>query len=96
MNTIKTMPFFREHGAFNGWACPIDEEGGAYPFVIDTPNMAMYKNIIMPQIVNFQITAFAHKVEAYADDQEFSSAQNNLLRNNGICLKNVVHYDLTV
>lgn len=63
-------------GAFSGWVSPDnDAKGGIYPFVIDTPNMAMYDNIKVPQILEFQITAFAHEIKAYANDEEFNASQ---------------------
>jgi hypothetical protein len=68
-------------GAFRGWAsCDNDDIDGTYPFVIDVPNMAMYENIKIPQFLEFQITAFAHEIKAYSDDEEFNTSQNGELK----------------
>ncbi|MBU5483744.1 hypothetical protein KQI86_05330 [Clostridium sp. MSJ-11] len=63
-------------GAFYCWADPQEGESqGAYPFVFDLPDMEIYREINTPQIVNAQITGFAHKISVYKDDEEFSNSQ---------------------
>jgi hypothetical protein len=66
-------------GALYCWAEPKENEddSGIYPFVFDTPDMATYGDIKVPQIVTAQITGFAHEVSAYKDDEEFSNSQKS-------------------
>lgn len=65
-------------GAFYCWADP-DETGedGAYPFIVDLPNIEIY-NLNIPQVVIAQITGFAHELSAYRNDDEFDNAQTSM------------------
>ncbi|MTI48422.1 MAG: hypothetical protein FH761_11310 [Firmicutes bacterium] len=66
-------------GAFHCWSDPqrINSDEGAYPFVFDSPDICTYKDIKTPQIVNAQITGFAHEISAYKNEEEFQNSQKN-------------------
>jgi hypothetical protein len=64
-------------GAFYGWADPSDSENdGSYPFVFDVPDVATYQSIKLHQIVTVQLTAFAHEISAYLNDEEYEKSQD--------------------
>ncbi|MHB1417819.1 MAG: hypothetical protein ACYC1C_21425 [Chloroflexota bacterium] len=63
-------------GSFYGWANPAaDPQSGDYPFVFDTPDFATHASLALPSVHNVQLAAFAEEIEAYANDEEFASAQ---------------------
>lgn len=65
-------------GAFHAWADPIDKddpESGSYPFVFDVPNHKIYNTIVLPQILEIQLTAFAQEFEYYQSEDAFENEQ---------------------
>ncbi len=62
-------------GAFYGWADPMDENPnkGVYPFVFDSPNF-LIKLAQLPTINNVQISAFAHEIQVYSNEEKFYEA----------------------
>jgi hypothetical protein len=62
-------------GAFDVWAAPDGEEGGAYPFVFDSPDAATYVTLQPPQVVNVQVAAFAHDVTFHDSPEAFGASQ---------------------
>lgn len=69
-------------GSFHAWADPKDEsvESGSYPFVFDMPNRANYGEVLVPQILNIQLTAFAHELSVYDNEEEFNNFQDSDLK----------------
>ncbi len=69
-------------GSFHAWADPKDEsvESGSYPFLFDMPNRANYGEVQVPQILYIQLTAFAHELSVYNDENEFNKSQDSDLK----------------
>ncbi len=64
-------------GAFYCWADP-DENApgkGAYPFLFDAVDAAIYVDLEIPSIARAQITAFAHEIEYYQSPEAFETSQ---------------------
>ena len=68
-------------GTFKGWVVS-DHDGSEqiYPIVIDVPNIAMYENIKIPQLLELQISAFAHEIMVYSSDDDFERSQDGELK----------------
>jgi hypothetical protein len=69
--------------ALHGWADPMDEtnpENGAYPFVFDLPDGGKYQGLVFPQIVDVQLTAFAHEMEYYPSEEAFNESQEGEMK----------------
>jgi hypothetical protein len=64
-------------GGFHGWANPSAEtaESGDYPFVFDAPDYQLYGGIELPSVLDVQLAAFAHELEAYESDEAHEAAQ---------------------
>lgn len=62
-------------GAFHGWAAPDEDDGGAYPFVFDSPDAATYVTLRPPQVVDVQLAAFAHEITFHASPEAFDASQ---------------------
>ncbi len=63
-------------GAFHGWAdLGDDAESGAFPFVFDTPDYALYQSLELPAVLDVQLAAFAHELAAYPDEEAYYAAQ---------------------
>lgn len=64
-------------GSYYCWANPMNDEDteGEYPFVFDLPNMALYDDVKLPQIVTVQLAAFAHEVKVYENEEEYDKLQ---------------------
>ncbi|MDP9701559.1 hypothetical protein SAMN05720606_11137 [Paenibacillus polysaccharolyticus] len=68
-------------GSFHAWAEPDDSmESGSYPFVFDVPNRGVYGQILTPQSIHVQLSAFAHEVTIYKDEEEFNLSQDSELK----------------
>jgi len=70
-------------GAFYCWAEPKEQgnpESGAYPFVFELPDFSLYKNIVLPQDIEIQLTAFAQEINYYKDEKEFADNQKSELK----------------
>ncbi|WP_459966891.1 hypothetical protein [Paenibacillus sp. JCM 10914] len=69
-------------GTFHAWADPADEtvESGSYPFVFDMPNRANFGDIQVPQILNIQLTAFAHELSVYDDEDHYLESQESEMK----------------
>lgn len=65
-------------GAFHVWADPDpkDPESGAYPFVFDSPDFDRLGSVELPAVMEVQIAAFAHELEAYDTPEDFDKAQD--------------------
>ncbi|MCM3131239.1 hypothetical protein M3629_00480 [Paenibacillus polysaccharolyticus] len=65
-------------GRFHAWAEPDESmESGIYPFVFDLPNRGVYGQILIPQMIHVQLSAFAHEVTIYKDEEEFNLSQDS-------------------
>lgn len=64
-------------GAFSGWADGLPETG-CYPFAFDSPNFDCFSDIRFPSLRTVQLSAFAHKVSVYRDDQDFAARPDDL------------------
>jgi hypothetical protein len=64
-------------GAFYGWADPAEgkPEAGTYPFVFDTPNYRTYEEISIPDVRTVNVAAFAHDLQAYANEKDYLAAR---------------------
>lgn len=69
-------------GAFHGWADPPGDapDGGAYPFVFDSPDFLLNGGIEPPALVEAQVVAFAHEVSFHASQADYYNAQTSELR----------------
>lgn len=80
-NAIERRDDTELDGAIYCWSNPQEgEEDGEYPFVFDLPNFALYQGISFPQIVNLQVTAIAHEISVYKNDEEFEKSQEGELK----------------
>lgn len=64
-------------GTFHVWA-EFDgetEESGSYPFVFEMPNRAVYGDVQMPRSVSIQLTAFAHELSVFDNEEHFHASQ---------------------
>lgn len=66
-------------GAYYGWAEPSDdaEAQGAYPLVFDVPDMAAWGALALPATYIVQISAFAHDIATFADDEAYRASQGS-------------------
>jgi hypothetical protein len=64
-------------GAFHGWSAPDGGDGGAYPFVFDSPDAATYVTLRPPQVVDVQVAAFAHEIAFYDSPEAFGASQGD-------------------
>lgn len=62
-------------GAYYGWADPTGDvpDHGTYPFVFDLPNF-LTNPLQLPTIIDVQISAFAHELQIYSDEDKFAEA----------------------
>jgi hypothetical protein len=61
-------------GAFYCWADPGEDTGpesGLFPLVFDAPDYALYRGLVLPAVVEARISAFAHEITAYPDEEAF-------------------------
>lgn len=68
-------------GAFYGWAGAQeggDPEQGDYPFVFDAPDFRIHDALALPVIVAVQLTAFAHTLKAYPDEETFRASETHM------------------
>ena len=68
-------------GTFHAWAEP-DEliESGSFPFVFDIPNRGIYGDILFPQVLEIQLSAFAHELTIHSDEAEFIKSQDSEIK----------------
>lgn len=64
-------------GAFYAWANPVGDDpvAGDYPFVFDAPDYYLNSAIILPAIMNVQLSAFAHELQSYESDEAYDASQ---------------------
>lgn len=64
-------------GAIHAWGEPEGtiEQAGLFPFVFDLPNSNMYSNIVLPQLLHIQLTAFTHELTVYPNEENYFSQQ---------------------
>ncbi|WP_020559813.1 hypothetical protein [Thiofilum flexile] len=64
-------------GSIHGWADPSEDnpESGAYPFVFDLVNKAIYGTLDFPFISEVSLSAFAHELTVYDSEAEYDSSQ---------------------
>jgi hypothetical protein len=64
-------------GAFKAWADPPPEDltSGAYPFVFDAPDFAVYSEVQLPSLATAQISAFAEEITIYESTEAFLASQ---------------------
>jgi hypothetical protein len=70
-------------GAFHGWADPTEDNNpdtGIYPFVFDVPDFYSLENIKFPFTTTVQISAFAHELSLYENEQDFNAKQNEKMK----------------
>jgi hypothetical protein len=69
-------------GAFHGWASPPGDEPeqGAYPFVFDAPDFLLHSDVEIPSVVEVQVAAFAHEVQAHLTEEEHGKSQEAEMR----------------
>ncbi len=67
---IKKRNINLNHTLLDGSLQCLSEEGG-YPFIVDLPDFATYKNIKIPQSVILQITAFPHNINIYESEEDY-------------------------
>jgi hypothetical protein len=65
-------------GAFYGWADPQKDkpEIGCYPFIFDCVNIAENDDIILPCVLNIKLSAFAHEINIFIDENEYILSQS--------------------
>jgi hypothetical protein len=64
-------------GAFRAWANPPAgrSDDGDYPFVFDAPDFDLHRELPLPHVGQLQIAAFAHTLEAFADEESYYAQQ---------------------
>lgn len=63
-------------GAYFGWVNPAaDLDSGQHPLVFDAPDDALTRQLALPTLCEVQLAAFAHRLDAFADEQAFHAAQ---------------------
>ncbi len=67
-------------GAFYGWAAAPenDPEGGMYPFAFDVPDYHVYDGLELPKVAEVQLAAFAHKMDAYENEEIFRASESRM------------------
>lgn len=75
LNQLITISDNRLEGAFYGWAAPSDNGEGLYPFVFEVPNINSLGQVILPQTLDIQLTAFAEEIFYCGDEIGFSKAK---------------------
>jgi hypothetical protein len=67
-------------GAFYFWtnAHHSDPEDGDYPLVFDAPDYELYRAVEWPRVVDVQLAAFAHDLEAFPNDEAFRTRETLL------------------
>lgn len=64
-------------GAVHCWVVGADREQ-VYPCIVDVPNFrSLESRLDVPAQVELQVSAFAHRLTCYADDQAFAKAQES-------------------
>jgi len=73
INKIKTPQYNDFEGLFYGWANPQDDtlEDGDYPFVFDCIDLSSIDNDNLPCIKNIRLSAFAHYLDIYLDEDDY-------------------------
>jgi hypothetical protein len=66
-------------GALHVWATPVGDshEYGAYPFVFDLPDAAVYADLEIPGIAEAQVAAFAHEITFFESEDAYNSSQES-------------------
>jgi len=69
-------------GAVYGWADPPgnDAQDGAYPFVFDLVDKAVYGELHFPFISRVRLAAFAHELSLFDSEESFEASQEGELR----------------
>lgn len=70
-------------GAFHCWAAPDranDPDSGVYPFVFDSPDFKTIGEISFPADFEIQLTAFAHELQVFDNEQEYSDSQTTEMK----------------
>jgi len=63
-------------GGFKVWAEPGDDpHEGAYPFVFDAPDAAVYADMDVPCVAQAQITAFAYQLSLFDSEEAYNASQ---------------------
>ena len=64
-------------GTLHAWANPNDAvaESGDYPFVFDIPDRACYSELSLPKFVDLSLSAFAHELKVFANEEEYYRSQ---------------------
>ncbi len=73
-------PEYPLDGRIKGWANPPEDdcEAGDFPFIFDTPNYRIVKDKLEEGMIrSFQITAFAHDIVLFADEDAYDRAQDS-------------------
>lgn len=73
-------PEYLLDGRIQGWANPLEDnyEVGDFPFTFDTPNYRIVKGQLAKGMIrSFQITAFAHNIELFANEEAYDQAQHS-------------------
>ncbi|OWA37477.1 hypothetical protein B9G55_05330 [Saccharibacillus sp. O16] len=73
-------PEYPLDGRIRGWANPPEDdyEAGHFPFVFDTPNYRIVKDKLKEGMIrSFQITAFAHDITLFADEDAYEQSQGS-------------------
>ncbi len=67
-------------GAFRGWADPRGDhpESGDYQFVFDVPDYDLNRAVALPSVLDVQLAAFAHELEAYESNEAYKTAQGDV------------------
>ena len=66
------------YGSVHGWADPWVEnpDFGEHPIAYEMPDFGVYEALELPVVRQVQITAFAHKLVAYPDEEVFFQTQD--------------------
>ncbi len=70
-------------GMFHAWANPAEltePESGDYPFVFNVPDMKVLDEMVYPQNVEIQLTAFATELEFYPNEDDYYGSQDEELQ----------------
>ncbi len=65
-------------GAFHSWADPAepnDPDSGICPFVFDVPDFKAIGEILLPQSVDIQLSAFAQEFEYFDSEEDYQESQ---------------------
>jgi len=81
--SIKTNLGNEMDGAFHCWSEPPNLENAekeTFPFIFELPDFSLYKNIIIPQDVEIQLTAFAQEINYFENEKVFAETQKTGLK----------------